>query len=84
MCWRIYIYIYISSNLGSLVAHAIQELQHRIEMVMDEWGLNGRHPSDSNYREEMAKIRKDIVDFHGEMVLLENYSSINYTGLPAT
>ncbi|KAE8663413.1 SPX domain-containing protein 1 [Hibiscus syriacus] len=34
---------------------------------------------DSN--EEMMKIRKEIVDFHGEMVLLENYSSLNYTGL---
>lgn len=34
---------------------------------------------DSNY-EEMLKIRKEIVDFHGEMVLLENYSALNYTG----
>ncbi|KAH9623925.1 hypothetical protein KSS87_010513 [Heliosperma pusillum] len=33
-----------------------------------------------NY-EEMLKIRKEIVDFHGEMVLLENYSALNYTGL---
>ncbi|KAB2079635.1 hypothetical protein ERO13_A05G016300v2 [Gossypium hirsutum] len=31
--------------------------------------------------ETMIKIRKDIVDFHGEMVLLENYSALNYTGL---
>ncbi|GLT26199.1 hypothetical protein SLA2020_012810 [Shorea laevis] len=31
--------------------------------------------------EEMIKIRKEIVDFHGEMVLLENYSALNYTGL---
>lgn len=30
--------------------------------------------------EEMMKIRKEIVDFHGEMVLLENYSALNYTG----
>lgn len=30
---------------------------------------------------EMARIRKELVDLHGEMVLLENYSSINYTGL---
>ncbi|MBA0835600.1 hypothetical protein Goarm_007871, partial [Gossypium armourianum] len=30
--------------------------------------------------EKMIKIRKDIVDFHGEMVLLENYSALNYTG----
>ncbi|KAK6941662.1 SPX domain [Dillenia turbinata] len=34
---------------------------------------------DSN--EEIMKIRKAIVDFHGEMVLLENYSALNYTGL---
>ncbi|XP_074273956.1 SPX domain-containing protein 1 [Silene latifolia] len=34
----------------------------------------------SNY-DEMLKIRKEIVDFHGEMVLLENYSALNYTGL---
>ncbi|XP_022755131.1 SPX domain-containing protein 1-like [Durio zibethinus] len=34
---------------------------------------------DSN--EKMIMIRKEIVDFHGEMVLLENYSALNYTGL---
>lgn len=31
-------------------------------------------------KDEMIKIRKEIVDFHGEMVLLENYSALNYTG----
>lgn len=31
--------------------------------------------------EEITKIRKEIVDFHGEMVLLENYSALNYTGI---
>lgn len=30
---------------------------------------------------EMIKIRKEIVDFHGEMVLLENYSALNFTGV---
>ncbi|XP_058206841.1 SPX domain-containing protein 1-like [Rhododendron vialii] len=30
---------------------------------------------------EEINIRKEIVDFHGEMVLLENYSALNYTGL---
>lgn len=34
-----------------------------------------------DYSEEMLKIRKEIVDFHGEMVLLENYSALNYTGM---
>ncbi|XP_006651486.1 SPX domain-containing protein 5-like [Oryza brachyantha] len=30
---------------------------------------------------EMGRVRKEVVDLHGEMVLLLNYSSINYTGL---
>ncbi|KAF3440031.1 hypothetical protein FNV43_RR18309 [Rhamnella rubrinervis] len=58
-----------------------QELQQRIQRVIGVWGPNGSQPSETFYKEEMGKIRKDIVDFHGEMVLLENYSNINYTGL---
>ncbi|CAN6566440.1 hypothetical protein ACFX13_041227 [Malus domestica] len=58
-----------------------KELQQRIQRVTDKWGPNGRQPSMTIYEEEMGKIRKDIVDFHGEMVLLVNYSNINYTGL---
>ncbi|XP_016508909.1 SPX domain-containing protein 3 [Nicotiana tabacum] len=58
-----------------------KELQQRIGKVIDTWGLNGSQPSKTDYKEEMAMIRKDIVDFHGEMVLLMNYSNINYTGL---
>lgn len=43
--------------------------------------MNENEPSSQEgYEEEMGKIRKDIVDFHGEMVLLVNYSNINYTG----
>lgn len=30
---------------------------------------------------EVTELRKAIVSLHGEMVLLENYSSLNYTGL---
>ncbi|KAK9274303.1 hypothetical protein L1049_019117 [Liquidambar formosana] len=59
----------------------MQELQQRIQRVIDIWGPNGIRSSETDYKEEMGKIRKDIVDFHGEMVLLENYSNINYTGL---
>lgn len=33
-----------------------------------------------NSNEQMMQIHKDIVDFHGEMVLLQNYSALNYTG----
>ncbi|XP_050214798.1 SPX domain-containing protein 1-like [Mercurialis annua] len=46
----------------------LKELQDRVAKAKD-------------CNEEMIKIRKEIVDFHGEMVLLENYSSLNYTGL---
>lgn len=34
----------------------------------------------NNSNEEMINIKRDIVDFHGEMVLLMNYSALNYTG----
>jgi len=46
----------------------LKELQDRVAKAKDS-------------NEEMLKIRKEIVDFHGEMVLLENYSALNYTGL---
>ncbi|THG13769.1 hypothetical protein TEA_004483 [Camellia sinensis var. sinensis] len=42
--------------------------------------LQDRVAKAKDWSEEMIKIRKEIVDFHGEMVLLENYSALNYTG----
>ncbi|CAL5398036.1 unnamed protein product [Camellia sinensis] len=55
------------------------ELQQRIERVTEIWGPNGSQPLEMDYKEGMGKIRKEIVSFHGEMVLLMNYSNINYT-----
>ncbi|XP_022946210.1 SPX domain-containing protein 1-like [Cucurbita moschata] len=46
----------------------LKELQDRVGKAIDS-------------NEEMIEIRKEIVDFHGEMVLLENYSALNFTGL---
>lgn len=46
---------------------APQELQDRMAKAKD-------------YTDEIINLRKEIVDFHGEMVLLENYSALNYTG----
>ncbi|KAF7112770.1 hypothetical protein RHSIM_RhsimUnG0194200 [Rhododendron simsii] len=43
--------------------------------------LRDRVAKAKDWSAEMIKIRKEIVDFHGEMVLLENYSALNYTGL---
>lgn len=28
-----------------------------------------------------GRVRREVVDLHGEMVLLLNYSAVNYTGL---
>ncbi|KAL8154672.1 SPX domain-containing protein 3 [Apium graveolens] len=58
-----------------------KELQQRLGKMIDKWGPMGDQESDIDYKDEMARIRKDVVDFHGEMVLLMNYSNINYTGL---
>ena len=37
--------------------------------------------SESEFSEEMMDIRKDFVAIHGEMVLLKNYSSLNFAGI---
>ncbi|XVF73455.1 hypothetical protein PTKIN_Ptkin12aG0202500 [Pterospermum kingtungense] len=58
-----------------------KELQQRIRRVIDTHAPNGTKSSEAQYKDQMAKTKKAIIDFHGEMVLLENYSNINYTGL---
>lgn len=45
-----------------------------------EQAANDGRACESEGNEELLKILRDIVTFHGEMVLLENYSSLNYTG----
>lgn len=30
---------------------------------------------------DLMPVGREIVDLHGEMVLLENYSALNYTGI---
>ncbi|XP_070032978.1 SPX domain-containing protein 4-like [Nicotiana tomentosiformis] len=50
----------------------MHELQQRIRRVIDTWGPNGSQHSETDYKEEMAMIRKDIVDHHGEMEGFKN------------
>ncbi|KAF5456723.1 hypothetical protein F2P56_026170, partial [Juglans regia] len=45
-----------------------KELQDRIAKAKDS-------------NEELMQVGREVVDLHGEMVLLENYSALNYTGL---
>ncbi|XP_021721424.1 SPX domain-containing protein 4-like [Chenopodium quinoa] len=57
-----------------------QELKERILRVRE----NRRDEipaSESEFSEEMMDIRKEFVTIHGEMVLLKNYSSLNFAGL---
>ncbi|KAJ3673198.1 hypothetical protein LUZ60_006572 [Juncus effusus] len=58
-----------------------KELQERMKDAIETFGPGGTHPSEREYIAEISFMHKDIVNFHGEMVLLLNYSSINYTGL---
>ncbi|CAN6306312.1 unnamed protein product [Urochloa humidicola] len=51
-----------------------RELQERIQRAAEA------KPSPAA-EAEIARIQREVVDFHGEMVLLLNYSSVNYTGL---
>ncbi|XP_042016498.1 SPX domain-containing protein 3-like [Salvia splendens] len=67
---------FIEQEEDFIIRH--KELQERISQVIHKWGPQ---PSHMEYKEEMTNIRKQIVNFHGEMVLLINYSNINYTGL---
>eukprot|EP01018_Ginkgo_biloba_P029783 Gb_10743 [translate_table: standard] len=58
-----------------------KELHERIQIVKNISGPNGIFPSSTKYDSEMIEVRKDIVNFHGEMVLLENNNALNDTGL---
>ncbi|XP_068663178.1 SPX domain-containing protein 4 [Aristolochia californica] len=59
----------------------LQELKERIEKVKEKSSKDRIFTSESEFSEEMLAIRKDFVTIHGEMVLLKNYSSLNFAGL---
>lgn len=58
-----------------------QELKERIEKVKEKSSKGGIFTSESEFSEEIMSIRRDFVSIHGEMVLLKNYSSLNFAGL---
>ncbi|KAG9460052.1 hypothetical protein H6P81_004560 [Aristolochia fimbriata] len=59
----------------------LQELKERIEKVKEQNSKDRIFTSESEFSEEMLDIRKDFVTIHGEMVLLKNYSSLNFAGV---
>ncbi|CAA0839352.1 SPX domain-containing protein 4 [Striga hermonthica] len=58
-----------------------QALKERIELVKARVGTCGVFTSEAEFSREMMEKRKDFVAIHGEMVLLRNYSSLNFAGL---
>ncbi|XP_038891095.1 SPX domain-containing protein 4 [Benincasa hispida] len=58
-----------------------QELKERIDRVKEKSSRGGVFSSENEFSEEMMNIRKDFVAIHGGMVLLKNYSSLNFAGL---
>jgi hypothetical protein len=58
-----------------------QELKERIELLKEKSSRSEKYTSDCEFSEEMMDIRKDLVTIHGEMVLLKNYSSLNFAGI---
>ncbi|PON37305.1 SPX domain containing protein [Parasponia andersonii] len=58
-----------------------QELKERIERIKEKSNNGRAFTSESEFSEDMMDIRKDFVAIHGEMVLLKNYSSLNFAGL---
>ncbi|KAK4767281.1 hypothetical protein SAY86_015031 [Trapa natans] len=58
----------------------LQELKERIEQVKES-SKDGAFSSLTEFSVQMMEIRKDFVTIHGEMVLLKNYSSLNFAGL---
>ncbi|CAL1388122.1 unnamed protein product [Linum trigynum] len=43
--------------------------------------LQDRAAEANGSKDELMRVGREIVDLHGEMILLENYSALNYTGL---
>ncbi|KAG0569485.1 hypothetical protein KC19_6G093700 [Ceratodon purpureus] len=56
----------------------LQELKNMLEKVRHE-GDALVHPSDRS--DDLMTIRIDLVTLHGELILMESYSTLNYTGL---
>ncbi|KAJ0754399.1 putative SPX domain-containing protein [Helianthus annuus] len=58
-----------------------QELKHRIERVKEKSCKDGVFTSEIEFSDELMAIRQEFVTIHGEMVLLKNYSSLNFAGI---
>nr|PNR29119.1 hypothetical protein PHYPA_027811 [Physcomitrium patens] len=71
----------LNKELNKLNVFFIEKEEEYVIRLQKEQAANdGRVRGNCGY-EDLLKILRDIVASHGEMVLLENYSSLNYTDL---
>ncbi|KAL6615365.1 hypothetical protein ACP70R_037635 [Stipagrostis hirtigluma subsp. patula] len=68
---------FLEQEEGFVIQH--RELQEDIKDALDRMAAGVVPPA--QLEAEVAAVRREIVNFHGVMVLLLNYSSINYLGL---
>lgn len=55
----------------------IQELKRKLEIVLQQ---NGAAVDQRDLNDDLLAIRTGLVTLHGEVVLMESYSTLNYTG----
>ncbi|KAM0933306.1 putative SPX domain-containing protein [Dioscorea sansibarensis] len=70
----------LQAELDKFNAFFIEKEEEYIIRLKELQDIVGRLAG-KDAEDELMMVRKEIVDFHGEIVLLENYSALNYTGL---
>uniref|UniRef100_A0A7I4BB87 SPX domain-containing protein n=1 Tax=Physcomitrium patens TaxID=3218 RepID=A0A7I4BB87_PHYPA len=58
----------------------LQELKQKLERLRQKHGA-GVMENQGYFNDDLLSIRTGLVTLHGELVLMESYSSLNYTGL---
>lgn len=58
---------------------AMQELKQKLERLRQKHGA-GVMENQGYFNDDLLSIRTGLVTLHGELVLMESYSSLNYTG----
>jgi len=75
--------VILKQSMQVVVCVCVQELKERIESVKSRSSNSGAFTSvsENEFSDEIFQIRKAFVTIHGEMVLLKNYSSLNFAGI---
>lgn len=69
----------VGHNFVAEFSFLLQELKNMLEEVRKQDDTEV-HPRDK--KDDLLTIRIDLVTLHGEVILMESYSTLNYTGYP--